>query len=115
MIQSQEQKKQSVSSARRGTRSKSIWVTDPGLIIVKTKLSKAQQMDHDCAVLQLANAVHLRISSIVNYDHVKTTVPKSDIPLSDEKQKFDLSWETPTHNIILVEVKVLKKWKKNTS
>lgn len=91
------------------------WVTDPGLVIVKTKLTKNQQLDHDCAVLQLANAIHLRISSIVNYDHVKTTVPRSDIPLTDGKRRSDLSWETPSHNIILVEVKVLPRSKRKSS
>lgn len=89
-------------------RSPGLWVTDPGLIIVKTKLSHPLETEHAVAVLQLANAIHLRISSVVNYDHVKTTVPRADIDLTMGKQKFDVAYQTPTGNDILIEVKVRK-------
>jgi len=86
-----------------------LWITDPGLIIVKTKLSHPLQMEHDCAVIQLVNEIGLRISNRINYDHAKTTYPKEDIDLVLDKKRYDIAWITPTGNTILVEVKVRKK------
>jgi len=85
-----------------------LWITDPGLIIVKTKLTHPLQKEHDCAVIQLVNEIGLRISNRINYDHVKTTYPREDIDLTFEKKRFDIAWITPTGNTILLEVKVRK-------
>jgi len=88
-----------------------MWVTDPGLIIVKTKLTHPLQKEHDCAVIQLVNEIGLKISNRINYDHVKTTYPREDIDLVFDKKRHDIAWITPTGNTILLEVKVRKKSK----
>ena len=86
-----------------------MWITDPGLIIVKTKLTHPLQVEHDCAVIQLVNVIGLRISTRLNYDHAKTTYPKENINLTLKGHRYDIAWITPTGNTVLVEVKVRKK------
>ena len=85
-----------------------LWITDPGLIIVKTKLTHPLQKEHDCAVIQLVNEIGLKISNRINYDHVKTTYPREEIDLTLEKHRYDIAYITPTGNTILIEVRVRK-------
>lgn len=85
------------------------WKTDPGLGIVKTKLSHPLQQDHDIAISQLVNAIAIKISSTINYDHAETTYPHTDIDLVHERHRYDIAYRTTAGNEILIEVKVRRR------
>lgn len=89
------------------------YTADPSLVIVKTPMSHPDQMEHHCAIKQLVHRISLNISSRINYDHVEMSIPHADLPLQIGKKRYDIVWETPAHNLILVEVKLVKGWKQS--
>lgn len=89
------------------------YTTDPSLVIVKTLTDRADRLEHNCAIKQLVHRISLNISPKINYDHVEMSIPKHDLPLKVGKKRHDIVWETPTGNLILVEVTLVKGWKQS--
>jgi hypothetical protein len=89
------------------------FTADPSLVIVKTPMSHPDQAEHDSAIRQLVHRIALNISSVINYDHAEISIPKTDLPLKIGKRRFDIAYETNQHNLILLEVKLVKGWNRS--
>lgn len=89
------------------------FTTDPSLTIVKTPIHHADQLEHSCAIKQLVHRIALNISPRINYDHVEMSILKNDLPLKIGKHTYDIVWETPSHNLILVDVTLVKGWRQS--
>jgi len=87
------------------------YAPDPVLIVVKTRMGRKEQADHNRAVMEITSAIYTRVSQVINYDHVEMSLPRFDIPLTSGKKRYDIAYLDRDNNRVLIEVKVCKKQK----
>lgn len=68
------------------------WVANPHLFFEMCKNKARRQEAHDQVLVKLVEYIYRELSRAVNYDHVSSTIPKTDIPLGVQGRRYDISF-----------------------
>lgn len=91
---------------RRGTH----WEPDPYFPAVLIPCGARDRREHNRAVLKVLTAIFEMVSKQVNYHHVQCSIPHSPLPLKHNGHIYDIAYVDDEGNLILVEIKVKRKW-----
>lgn len=88
-------------------------ITDTRLKAIKVESDKKDRLEHNQAVAVIIAGLQFRTSRI-NYDHIKTTIPKAqEIPLESysrkKKKRADIAFILPTGTLVHIDVTVFPK------
>lgn len=68
------------------------WVANPHLFFEMCKNKARRQEAHDQVLVKLVEYIYRELSKTVNYDHVSSTVTKTDLPLNLNGKRYDISF-----------------------
>jgi len=77
---------------------------DPKLGFIDVQTGGPFQMVHNRIVAAIAALMADEWNGRVNYDHIKTTIPKAKIPLEYGDRRADIAVAIGPHHIVLIEV-----------
>lgn len=85
------------------------YMTDPGFPLVMTSMGPKPHQKHNIVVAELVHAIYKQLSNSINYDHIRSTVPKEHIPLVFQGKRHDITYLTVTGDQVFIEVRIKKK------
>lgn len=83
-------------------------ITDPNLPIIEVTDGGGRGSVQDRFIADLVTLLHQAGYEDLNYDHVRITVPKSDVPLEHEEGRCDISVGLKDDVFAQIEVEVRK-------
>jgi len=86
------------------------WAPDPLFPAVQIPAGNRDHLEHNRAVLKVLAAIYEKVSQVVNYHHIKCSIPKHPLPLKWDGHIYDIAYVDEDGNLILVEIKVKRKW-----
>jgi len=97
----------------RGKWKKQVFTNDPNLNIffIPTDQRKQPEWLRNFSILLRLILEH--ITTIVNYNHIYASIPKTTLPLHKDGQEYDISYLAPDGTICLIKFKIITKEKYN--
>lgn len=92
-----------------GRWTKELYHKDLLLPIIKVRTDSRKEPEWYEAFQELLSAVYYGISPHVNFAHVKTTVPRRNLPLRHEGQHMDLAYLTLGGTLVQLQFHVVQR------
>jgi hypothetical protein len=91
----------------RGKWKKQVFTNDPkfNFFFIPTDQRKQPEWIRNFSILLRLIIEH--ISTIVNYNHIYATIPKTPLPLHKDGQEYDISYLAPDGTICLIKFKII--------
>lgn len=85
-------------------------IPDPNIKFISLETGKREHKIHNKILAVCVNALYQAGYHNINYDHIKLSIPKCNVPLSYGKRRVDIAFFLDRETLGIVEIEVIKIW-----